>query len=64
MRTMSIVGKGTHTDEHVVAYLEQRRPYDLFGQSGSLLGRLLGLAVRIDRFRHPRVRSRADGGPA
>ena len=52
MRTLSIIGKDSHSDEQVVGYYNKRRPDDVWGKSRCVLGRLLGLTSRLRILRH------------
>ena len=63
MHTLSIVGKDTHTDEHVVGYYNTGDRMKYWGKIGRFLGRLLGIVVRVGLLCHSGHRSRAGGGP-
>lgn len=45
MRTLSIVGKGTHTDEHVVGYYNTGDRMKYWGKTGAFWGGLWGLLM-------------------
>jgi len=62
MRTLSIAGKDSHTDEHVVGYYNTGRPHEVLGQNRSVLGRLLRIAIRVSLLCDSGSRSSAGGG--
>jgi hypothetical protein len=63
MRTLSIVGKDSHTDEHVVGYYNIGDRMKYWGKTGAFLGWVLGIAIRVSLLCHSGYRAGACGRP-
>ena len=62
MHTLSIVGKDTHTDEHVVGYYNTGDRMKYWGKTGAFWGGFWGLLFGSAFFAIPGHRSGARGG--
>lgn len=63
MRTLSIVGKGTHTDEHVVGYYNNGDRMMYWGKAGAYWGGFWGLLFGSAAFAIPGIGPVLMAGP-
>src|SRR6202142_2231618 len=63
MRTLSIVGKGTHTDEHVVGYYNNGDRMKYWGKTGAFWGGFWGLLFGSAFFAIPGIGPVLVAGP-
>ena len=63
MRTLSIVGKNSHTDEHPMGYYNTGDRMKYWGKTGAFWGGFRGIAVRVGLLCHSGSRPSAGGGP-
>ena len=63
MRTLSIVGKGTHTDEHVVGYYNTGDRMKYWGKTGAFWGGFWGLLFGSAVFAIPGIGPVMVAGP-
>ncbi len=63
MRTLSIVGKGTHTDEHVMGYYNSGDRMKYWGSAGAYWGGFWGLLFGAAAFTIPGVGPVLMAGP-
>ena len=63
MRTLSIVGKGTHTDEHVVGYYNNGDRMKYWGKAGAYWGGFWGLLFGSAAFAIPGIGPVLMAGP-
>ncbi len=63
MRTLSIVGKGTHTDEHVVGYYNTGDRMKYWGKAGAFWGSFWGLLFGSAVFAIPGIGPVLVAGP-